>query len=324
MNDENVIKIEHLKAIYKVSKNSNICALDDINIEMKKGQIIGIAGESGSGKTSLLKVLTHSFPSSMDIKGKIIINFENKSVDLLTLNEDQVQNLCWKVWSYVPQAAMNSLNPMAKIKDIFWETIESHNKIANSYEFEKNIENSFEKVGLSKSFLNFYSTRLSGGMRQRIIILLATISRPSIIFLDEPTTGLDLITQRDVIQLLKSIHSELNSTFVLVTHDISIHAQIADLVHVMYKGQIVESASTDDIFHNPLHPYTKNLINSVPIIGEHRGRIEPGIKTLSLGVAPQGCKFKDRCPLAMPQCDKYVYTYKLNDHEVKCNLYESH
>ncbi|MCW1300827.1 MAG: ABC transporter ATP-binding protein [Sulfolobaceae archaeon] len=324
MNVENIIKIEHLRAIYKISKTSGINALDDINIEMKKGQIIGIAGESGSGKTSLLKVLTHSFPPSMEIKGNVSINLQDKSINLLKLSDSQIQSLCWKVWSYVPQAAMNSLNPMAKIKDIFWETLESHDKTINSYELEKQIENAFEKVGLSKKFLNFYSNRLSGGMRQRVIILLATISRPNIIYLDEPTTGLDLVTQRDVIQLLQSIHNELNNTFILVTHDISIHAQIADLVHVMYKGQIIESALTNEIFHNPLHPYTKNLINSVPIIGEHRGKIEPGIKILSTEMSAQGCKFKDRCQFAMPQCDKYVYTYRLNDHEVKCNLYESH
>jgi peptide/nickel transport system ATP-binding protein len=322
--NEKVIEIENLKAYYRISGNINVLALDDINLEVKKGEFAGIAGESGSGKTSLLKVLTHSFPSSMEIKGKVVINFRDKNFDVLTLNEDQIQSLHWKVWSYVPQAAMNSLNPMAKIKDIFLETLESNDKTMNRDEFRKKMEGAFENVGLSKQFLNFYASRLSGGMRQRAIILLATILKPNIIFLDEPTTGLDLITQKDVIQLLQNMHDELNSTFLLVTHDVSVHAQATDFVHIMYAGQIVESAPTKELFHNPLHPYTKELINSVPIIGEKRGRIEQNIRiSSSIANSVQGCKFKDRCPYAIPSCGKYVYTYKKGDHEVKCNLYES-
>ncbi len=323
MESVNVMKIKNLKAFYRVSENSNVCVLDDINMEVKKGQFIGVAGESGAGKTSLLKVLTHSFPSSMEIKGNVFINFKNKDFDLLTLSENQIQNLRWKAFSYIPQAAMNSLNPMAKIKDIFLETLRSYDKKTSSEEFKRNIEEAFEKVGLSKRFLNFYSSRLSGGMRQRVIILLATISKPEIIFLDEPTTGLDLITQKDVIQLLQSIHNELNSTFLLVTHDISVHAQAADFMYIMYGGQIVEAAPTEELFHNPLHPYTKNLINSVPVIGERRGKIEQNIITSSsVTNSSQGCKFRDRCEYAMPICDKYVHTYKENNHEVKCNLYD--
>jgi peptide/nickel transport system ATP-binding protein len=324
MENESIIKVENLNAYYGISKDSSKCVLDNVNLEVKKDQFIGIAGESGSGKTSLLKVLTHSFPNSMRVNGKIFMSFKGKEYDLLSLGESKMQNLRWKAWSYIPQGAMNSLNPMTKIKKIFKETVESHGKIEDSHEFERKIGDSFEKVGLSKKFLNFYSSRLSGGMRQRVIILLATVLKPEIIFLDEPTTGLDLITQKDVIQLLKDIHKELNSTFVLVTHDISVHAQSADFVHIMYRGQIVESAPTRDLFHNPLHPYTRSLMDSVPVIGENRGRIEQNIGTSSKKeMGNNGCKFVDRCPHAMLTCSKHVYKYKKGNHEVSCNLYES-
>lgn len=294
-----------VRAYYRISQNCFVHAVDDVSLSIKKGIVIGIAGESGSGKSTLLRVLAAliNYPLTL-LGGKVLYNINEKKIDLLSLDEKELRGLRWKIFSIIPQYAMDSLNPVSKIRNIFIETINAHQKIKDFQDPEKLIEDALEKTGLSKRFLRFYPSQLSGGMRQRVVIALATLLKPQIIFCDEPTTGLDLVTQKNIIQLFREIQEKYKNTLVLVSHDMGFHAQITDVINIMYAGKIVESGPTEKLFTQPYHPYTKALINSLPVIGDKS--YKEGISgsppfTLNL---LKGCRFSRRCPYSSSICEK--------------------
>ncbi len=294
-----------IRAYYRISQNCFIHAVDDVSLSIKKGVVVGIAGESGSGKSTLLRAFTAliNYPLTL-FGGKALYNINGKRIDILSLDEKQLRGLRWRIFSIIPQYAMNSLNPVSKVRNIFIETINAHQKIKDFQETEKLIEDALEKTGLSKRFLRFYPSQLSGGMRQRIVIALATLLKPQIIFCDEPTTGLDLVTQKNIIQLFREIQEKYKTTLVLVSHDMRFHAQITNVINIMYAGKIVESGPTEKLFTQPYHPYTKALINSLPVIGDKsykEGISGPPPSSLNL---LKGCRFSRRCPCSSSICEK--------------------
>ena len=305
-----IVKAEGVKAYYVTGVygiKRTIRAVEDVSLEINKNEILGIAGESGCGKTTLIKVLFGMIkPPLTVLGGKVIYNFGDGSTDILSLQGDQLRKIRWKEVSYIPQGSMSVLNPVRRIKKTFQDFIGTHRRIEKKEDFEILVRNYLRDLGLPLGVLASYPHQLSGGMRQRVTIALATVLKPRIIFADEPSTALDVVVQRGVIQLLKRIQKEQKSTLVLVTHDMAVHANIADRIAIMYAGKIIEEAKTNDIFKDFLHPYTKYLIDSLPMIGDKSYRVSiPGAPP-SLGNPPAGCRFHPRCPNTRKVCKERV------------------
>ncbi|MBA7607882.1 Dipeptide transport ATP-binding protein DppD [subsurface metagenome] len=294
-----IIKIQNAKVYYKIGVDFYIRAVDDVSLSIRRGQIMGIAGESGCGKSTLMKVCTCliKYPLTV-LQGRVIYSIEREEINALALKREELEALRWSFLTMVPQSAMNSLNPVSKIKQVFWETLKTHVRNDDEKKLKRVIYEVLESVGLSEEVLNMYPSQLSGGMKQRIVVALATITNPKVVFCDEPTSGLDLVTQKGILQFLQAKSKKENSALVLVSHDMGIHAQIADILVVVYAGKIVEIAPTDDIFKEPFHPYTEALINSLPVMGDQK--IKAGLSGAppSLIRPPQGCRFHSRCPYA--------------------------
>ncbi len=301
-----VVKAEHLKAYYvtKVYEiQRTIRAVDDISLEINKNEILGIAGESGCGKTTFMKVLYGMVkPPLTIIDGKVLYDFGEGSVDISSFQTNNFTQVRWKKISYIPQGSMSVLNPVRKLRKIFWDFIGAHQKISSNKEFESLVSNHLRALGLPVEVLKAYPHQLSGGMQQRVTIALATILNPRVIFADEPTTALDVVVQRGVIQLLKDIQATYQNTIVIVTHDMAVHANLANRVAIMYAGKIVEEGKTRDIFKNPLHCYSQYLIGSLPKIGDKSYRLSaPGNPPLLIDPS-EGCRFQERCPESSKRC----------------------
>ncbi|MGC9002726.1 MAG: ABC transporter ATP-binding protein [Dictyoglomus sp.] len=319
-----ILKTENLKAFYiliYLGEERVIKAVNGINLEIPENEIYGIAGESGCGKSTLLKVLLATLdPPLKHIDGSLYYNFDNNFIDVLRSPKEELKKFRWKFISYIPQGSMHVLNPVKKVKDTFLEFLESHVKEKDKKDYlELSIEH-LRELGLSPGTLEAYPHQLSGGMRQRVVIALSTLLHPQIILADEPTTALDVVAQRAVIQLLKRIQNTPQNTIIIVTHDMGTHAQITTKMAIMYAGKIVESASTKEIFKNPLHPYTKYLIQSLPHIGEKEPREGIQGSPPSLISLPPDCAFHPRCPYAQPICKSEEPTLKevSSEHKVAC------
>jgi len=322
-----IIEVSKLKAYYALESYSERCyihAVDDVSFFINKNEVFGIAGESGCGKSTLVKVL-YGFikPPLTVISGSVTYKLGDNMINILSLKDEELRKLRWNVISYIPQSSMNVLNPTMRIKDQFLEVIKAHRGINDKNKINELIEKHIQELGLPLEVLTSFPHQLSGGMRQRVVIALATILRPKVILADEPTTALDVVVQRGVLQLLLRIHRKLKSTLVLVTHDMGVHANIADRIAIMYAGKIVEIAPTEELFENPLHPYTRFLINSLPKIGDKSKRSSVGGQPPSLRYPPPGCRFHPRCPLKKAICsEKEPPLNKVNsDHYVSCWLY---
>lgn len=321
---EQIVTIENLRAYYLMESygiERRVYAVDDVSFEIYKGEILGIAGESGCGKTTLVKVLLGIIkPPLFIIGGKVKYKTENGESDILELREEDIKGMRWKVMSYIPQGSMSVLNPLRKIKDTFQDFIEAHQPEVDRTTFNDIVKDHLLSLGLPLEVLNLYPHQLSGGMRQRVTIALSTIFKPKVIFADEPTTALDVVVQRGVLQLLQRIQRQSNNTLVIIGHDMSIHARITNRIAIMYAGRIIEIGSTKDIYSDPLHPYTRYLIGSLPRIGDKTYKTSiPGTPP-SLADPPSGCRFHPRCPEAMDICSKEEPSLKRikGEHKVAC------
>ncbi|MBC7320815.1 ABC transporter ATP-binding protein [bacterium] len=307
---ERIVTVDSLKAYYIMESygiERRVYAVDNVSFEIFKGEILGIAGESGCGKTTLVKALLGIIkPPLYIVGGEVRYNITNGGINILTLQEEEIKKLRWKVMSYIPQGSMSVLNPLRKIKDTFQDFVEAHQPEVDRITFNNIIRDHLVSLGLPLEVLNLYPHQLSGGMRQRITIALSTIFKPDIIFADEPTTALDVVVQRGVLQLLQRIQKQAQNTLVIIGHDMSIHARITDRVAIMYAGKIIEIGNTREIYNTPLHPYTRYLIASLPRIGDKSYKTSiPGTPP-SLANPPTGCRFHPRCPDVMDICSKEV------------------
>ena len=321
--NENVVEVNNLKAFYITNAygiQRTVQAVDDISLSIKEGEIYGLAGESGCGKSSLMKVMmgAHKVPLTI-VDGGIHYKLGNNQ-NIKTIDSQNNLNFKWNEVSYIPQGSMNVLNPVRKIKDIFHDFISTDRIISkkDSYEMTSNY---LKDLGLQEKVMISYPHQLSGGMRQRVTIALATILWPKVIYADEPTTALDVVVQRGVIQLLKEIQKEKKSTIILITHDLGVHANLAKRIGILYAGKLVEESSAEKILKNPKHPYTKFLINSLPSL-DKKNDIEsiPG-RPPSLNNPPTGCRFHTRCPIAENKCkevDPDIFDLH-DDHRVACH-----
>ncbi|MEC8840656.1 MAG: ABC transporter ATP-binding protein [Candidatus Poribacteria bacterium] len=303
-----IAEAKHLKAYYITQSygiERTVKAVDDISIEIKEKEVLGIAGESGCGKSTLLKVLLGTIdPPLKIVDGTMQYEFE-ESYNVLSMSKDEIKQIRWTQVSYIPQGSMHVLNPVRKIRDTFHDFIATHQNLDKS-ETTKLSQDYLQKLGLSGQVMNAYPHQLSGGMRQRVTIALATILSPKLVFADEPTTALDVLVQRGVVQLLKEIQQREGSTLVLVSHDMGVHANLADRIAILYAGKLVEEAETQSIFKNPLHPYTQYLIESLPRLDDKTERSSIPGRPPALDNPPEGCRFHPRCPHAMDVCTKEV------------------
>ena len=304
-----LLKVEGLKAYYKTEMygiSRMVKAIDDVSLELKPNEIYGVAGESRCGKTTLIKVLSGSVKAPLKVyEGSVNYQFKTGNIDILSIPADELQrNIRWKEISYVMQGSMSVLNPVRRIIKTFEDIISTHEGIKDKKEFLNRIIEHVKNLGLPSEILRSYPHELSGGMRQRVAIALATVFHPGLIIADEPTTALDVVVQRGVLQLIKEIQAVSQNTVLLVTHDMAVHANVADRVAIMYAGRIVEEAPTEIIFKKPEHPYTKHLISSLPVIGDKSGKSSLEGAPPNLANPPEGCRFHPRCKQALDICRK--------------------
>ena len=292
MNRE-ILNLKNLSVSY-----GDINILKDIDLSLKKGEILGIVGESGSGKSTLIKSIMGILDENASIDGEI--NFEGK--DLASLSLKDYRKIKGKEISMIFQNPTEYFNPTRKISKQFIETIRSHNDISKQ-EIQKKSINTFKFLGLQdgKKIWNSYPFELSGGMNQRDAIALSIMLEPKILLADEPTSALDVTVQAQVVKELLKLRQKLNTSIILVTHNIGVASYMSDNIGVMYGGRIIEYGESEELINNPKHPYTKMLINSVPVIN---GNIPNGIE----GSLPnfqdikEGCVFLDRCKYASREC----------------------
>ncbi|MDI9421935.1 MAG: ABC transporter ATP-binding protein [Bacillota bacterium] len=302
-----ILRVENLKAHYVTRKHrkvTRVLAVDGVSFQINKNEIYGIAGESGCGKSTLLKAVSGLIKPPLEVvEGQVQYQFDDRDLDLLTLRGEQERREIRGVRiSHIPQGSMSVLNPVRRIRKSFEDIIGAHLGIKDKREFEDMVRKHIEALGLDWNVMHSFPHQLSGGMRQRITIALATILRPDVIFADEPTTALDVVVQRGVVQLIKTIKKEQQNTLVIVTHDLAIHANLCDRLAIMYAGKIVEEADAEALFADPKHPYTEMLLDSLPIVGDRTTRESAPGAPPSLVHPPSGCRFHPRCPQAMERC----------------------
>lgn len=323
-----ILRTEALKAYYVLDlygTSKVVKAVNEVDLAIKENEIYGIAGESGCGKSTLLKTLVAAVePPLRVVGGRVSYRIAGADVDVDTLSAEEKRRLRLEFIAYVPQGSMSVLNPVTRVKDTYRDFIESHISAQQKEGTYALAQEHLRELGLPVTILNAYPHQLSGGMRQRVTIALATLLKPRIIIGDEPTTALDVVVQRGVVQLLKDVQHTLQNTIILVTHDMGVHANIADRIGIMYAGKIVEEASTEKIFGEPAHPYTQYLINSLPKFGDKTTRESVPGSPPSLSNLPSGCPFHPRCPHVKEICKTEMpgFTTISKEHRVACWLAE--
>jgi len=321
-----VLKTEQLKAFYVLDVHGKIKvvkAVNEVDLEILEDEVYGIAGESGCGKTTLLKALYGAIEPPLRLMGgKVSYLIESNELDISSLGAEEKRRIRWEYVSYVPQGAMSVLNPVIKLKETYRDFIDSHVIGKSGNDVFQIAKGKLIELGLPIEILNAYPHQLSGGMKQRLTIALAALLNPTIMICDEPTTALDVVVQRGVVQLLKDIQKKLKNSIILVTHDMGVQANIADRIGIMYAGKIVEEADTKTIFGDPFHPYTKYLIHSLPRFGDKSARESAPGNPPSLSDLPDGCPFHPRCPHVKEICiHQMPITINLStDHKVACWL----
>jgi peptide/nickel transport system ATP-binding protein len=298
---EVILDVQGLKTYFYTSKGI-VKAVDNVGFKIGRGEVLGIAGESGCGKSTLGFSLIRLVPPPGRIVGGRI-NFMGE--DILKMPEEEFRTkVRWKGISMVFQGAMNALNPVYTVGSQIAEVLMLHKGLSKKEALEE-AANLLKMVGLDPRRIRSYPHELSGGMKQRVVIAMALALRPSLVIADEPTTALDVVVQAQIMNLLKRLQRELKMSIILITHDMSLIAEIADKVAIMYAGKIVEIGSSDRLFNNPLHPYTRALINSIPSLRKELKKLEfiPGVPP-DLIQPPPGCRFHPRCKYVFEPCNK--------------------
>ncbi len=298
---EPLLAIRDLKT-YFISREAEVRAVDGIDIDVAQGQVVCIVGESGCGKsmTSLSIVRLVPRPHGKIVAGEVIFN----GTDLLKLSESQMADIRGNEISMIFQEPMTALNPVMQIGRQISEVLVRHRGMTKKQALEKAVEMlRFVGVPRANEIVYEYPHQLSGGLRQRVMIAMAMVCNPKLLIADEPTTALDVTIQAQVLELMKKMREETGTSIILITHDLGVVADMADHVVVMYAGQVVESVDADTIFENPMHPYTRALMDSIPSIDEEKDVLYsiPGTVP-SAAHFPKGCRFAERCPLAVESC----------------------
>lgn len=294
-----LMEIRQLKTCY-FTPEGTVNAVDGVSLKLEKRHALGLVGESGCGKTTVALASMKLLPSNARITGGDII-FDGE--DLATKTDEEMNQIRWKKISLVFQGAMNALNPVFKVGDQIVEAIMTHNKSMAKSEAAKRTRELLELVGVDPSRAQDYPHEFSGGMKQRAVIAMALSCDPDVLVADEPTTALDVITQGRILALIRELQAKLGLSLIVITHDLSLTAEICTEIAIMYAGKIVEFGKTSEIYDEPMHPYTNALLSAFPsILGPIR-KMEtlPGFPP-DLRNPPSGCRLYPRCPYAENRC----------------------
>jgi peptide/nickel transport system ATP-binding protein len=314
-----LLEVQNLVVDY-LTPNRVVRAVDSVSFDIQPGEIVGLAGESGCGKTSAAHAILRLLGPPADISGGRVLFHGD---DILRLDDRALRAFRWRSVSIVFQSAMNSLNPVISVGDQFLDTFQAHEKISKKHAMARAGE-LMELVGIDPSRLKSYAHELSGGMRQRVIIALALSLNPDLIVMDEPTTALDVVVQRDILQEIEALQKRLNFAVLFITHDLSLLVEFSRRIAIMYAGKLVEFAPAQDLFRRPQHPYTVGLMDSFPsLVGARKALTGIPGSPPDLAAPPTGCRFHPRCPRVMPICSAVEprLTEYLPGHLTACHLY---
>ena len=313
-----LIQIENLKVQY-LSPRGPVRAVDGVTFDIRPGEVLGLAGESGCGKSTVAQaVLRILQPPAVITGGHIRFGGE----DILDMSDDQLGAFRWRDVSMVFQSAMNSLNPVMTVGEQIVDAIQAHDRMPPRKARER-AEELLKIVGIEAARIDSYPHQLSGGMRQRAVIAIALALNPPLMIMDEPTTALDVVVQKEIMYTISRLKKELGFSILFITHDLSLLVEISDRIAIMYAGQIVELSHARELFDTPLHPYTNGLMSSFPALTGERIKLSgiPGSPP-DLVSPPQGCRFAPRCPKRFAPCHiDPILAEAQPDHWVACHLY---
>ena len=322
MGNNALLSVRNL-TIHYITEDGVVKAVNGLNFDLNKGETLGLVGETGAGKTTtalgLLRLVPD--PPGKIIEGEILFNGKN----ILKASEHQMRMYRGQKLSMIFQDPMTSLNPILTTGEQIAEVIRLHEKLSRA-DAHKKAAKMLELVGIPAERMEEYPHQFSGGMKQRVVIAIALACNPQLIIADEPTTALDVTIQAQVLTLIGDLQKQLNTSMLLITHDLGVVADICDRVAIMYAGQIVEVGSMDDIYNDTKHPYTKGLFNSLPSLSIKRHRLNPiyGLMPDPSNL-PTGCPFHPRCPKRRSECENTIPNNieVMSGHFVRCVLYDS-
>jgi peptide/nickel transport system ATP-binding protein len=320
--DDTLIIIRDLTVTYR-TRQGPVSAVDHISFNVKRGEILGLVGESGCGKSTMGKALMRMIPPPATITAE---EYLFDGMDVMSFNDDQLRDFRGRRISMIFQDPLTSLNPVQRVDEHIMEAIQVHEKKTTTSNALKRAKKLMGRLGIKEDRLASYPHQLSGGMRQRVMIGLGLVLNASLIVADEATTSLDVIVEAKLVDQLREIRDEFGVAILAISHNIALVAQLADRVAVMYAGHLVEMGQASEVFHNPLHPYTRGLMKSVPNIkvDELVELYKMGGEPPNLAHPPEGCRFHPRCPNAMPVCGQIQprITQNSSGHVVECWLYQ--
>ena len=295
-----LLDIRDLTVSYRTGEGS-VPALRGVDLTVAAGEIVGVAGESGCGKSTLASTVLRLQPKDASVTGEVLVSGQ----DVLTVSWGKLRAVRWAEASIIFQGALHSLNPVRRVGDQVAEPIELHEPELDDEQVQQRLGELLEQVGLPPTRRRAYPHQLSGGQRQRVMIAMALACRPKLVVADEPTTALDVMVQAQILDLLRGLVRDLDLGMVLISHDLSVLAEVCDRVAVMYAGRVVEVGAAADVFGAPQHPYTRALARAFPRIGDAAARYAPsGLPgdPPDLRELPRGCSFAPRCPLTVDAC----------------------
>ncbi len=313
------LTVEDLRVYYHTPRGA-VRAVDGVSFALKPHERLGFVGESGSGKTTIALALMRMIKAPGKIEGGRILLEET---DLAAVSEEEMRQYRLAQIAMVSQGAMNSLNPVRRVRDQIVDALADHDQRLSRQELDTRITDLLRRVGLKPEVARLYPHELSGGMKQRVVIAIAISMNPKVIIADEPTSALDVVVQRQIMETLRAVQADLGAAVVLIGHDMGLMAQFVTQLGVMYAGKLAEIGGVRAMFAEPLHPYTQLLIASLPTL-ERKEDLQgiPGVPP-SLLNKPSGCPFRTRCPHAFERCTTQVPALRevRPDHWVACHLY---
>jgi peptide/nickel transport system ATP-binding protein len=292
-----LLELKNLSVAYRL-RQGYLMAVDQVSMEVNEGEVLGIAGESGCGKSTVALSVLRILPKSARVTGTVAFGGE----DVLTMGDERVRAYRWKHVALVPQGSMNAFDPVISVGAQIVEAIKLHEG-ARKEEAWKRARELFGLVGIPKERVTNYPHELSGGMKQRAAIAMALSLSPRLVILDEPTTALDVVVQKQILSLLVRLKRELSVSFMFITHDLSVLAEVATRVAVMYAGKLVEVGPAEVMFRSPSHPYTQALMQAIPNVHGDISQVRsiPGTPP-DLTSLQKGCRFSPRCPYSFGRC----------------------
>ena len=304
-----ILEMTNLSVAYR-AEGGDVRAVEQVNLALHPGEVVGLCGESGSGKSTLAYGATRLLRPPAVVTGGSVHYYGRRitqgghPVDILALNKKELHALRWREIAIVFQSAMNALNPVLRVQDQILDAISAHLKLTKS-EAKGKAATLLDLVGIPRARLRSYPHELSGGMRQRVMIAMALAADPEVVIMDEPTTALDVVVQRDILAQIVELKQTLGFAILFITHDLSLLLELADRIAVMYAGRLLETGSSQEIMREPAHPYTRGLLNSFPSLrGARRELVGIPGSPPDLRDPEPGCPFQPRCGFALPSCSE--------------------